>query len=77
METLSRMLSRAMVGGYLSGFRVANQNVASLEISHLLVVDDTLIICDVDRDHIYDLSHILLCFEAILTLALEGQPSKI
>jgi hypothetical protein len=58
MEALSRMLSRAMVGGYLCGFR------GGIEISHLFA-DDTLIMCDVDRDQIYNLGHILLCFEVI------------
>jgi hypothetical protein len=67
MEALSRMLSRAMVGGYPSGFRVGIQNNVSLEISHLFV-DDTNIMCDVDQDQIYNLSHILLCFEAIFVI---------
>jgi hypothetical protein len=49
MEALSRMLSRAMVGGYLSGFQVDTQNATPLEISHLLFADDTLIMCDADQ----------------------------
>jgi hypothetical protein len=65
MEALSRMLFRAMRGGYLSRFRVDLHNAAPLEISHLLFIDDTLIICDADRDQILNLGHILLCFEAI------------
>jgi len=54
MEALSRTLSRAMVGGYPSGFRAGIQNNVSLEISHW--------------DQIYNLGHILLCFEAISSI---------
>jgi len=54
-----------MDGGFLSGFRVDNLNNCPMEISHLLLADDTLIICDVDADQIHNLDHILLCFEAI------------
>jgi hypothetical protein len=43
-EILSRMLSRAMVRGYLSGFWVYLQNTAPWEISHFLFANDTLII---------------------------------
>jgi hypothetical protein len=64
MDASSRMLSRAMEGGFLSSFRVDNLN-NSLEISHLLFTDDTLIMCDADVDQIHNLDHILLCFEAI------------
>jgi hypothetical protein len=65
MDAFSRMLSRAMEGGFLSGFRVDNLNNFPLEISHLLFADDTLIMCDADVDQIHKLDHILLCFEAI------------
>jgi hypothetical protein len=67
MEALNRMLSRAMVGGYLSGFWVDLQNAAPLEISRLLA-NDFLIMCDANGDQILNLGHILLCFEAILGL---------
>jgi hypothetical protein len=40
------MLSRVMAMGYLFGFKVDLQNAASLEITHLLFVDETLIMCD-------------------------------
>jgi len=61
MDAFSRMLSRAMEGGFLSGFRVDNLNNSPLEISHLLFADDTLIMCDADVDQIHNLDHILLC----------------
>jgi hypothetical protein len=39
-----------------------------LEISHLFFADDTLIMCDADRDQTLNLGHILLCFEALSSL---------
>jgi hypothetical protein len=68
MDALSRMLSRAMVGFFLSRFRVDSLNATPLEISHLLFADDTLIMCNATSDQIHNLGHILLCFEAILGL---------
>jgi len=65
MEVLSRMLSRATIRGYLFGFRVDLQNAAALEISHLLFTEDTIVMCDANRDQILNLGHILVCFEAI------------
>jgi hypothetical protein len=40
MEALSRMISAAVSGGLLEGFKVGNA-----AFSHLLFVDDTLIFC--------------------------------
>lgn len=68
MEALSRILSRATIGGYLSRFWVDLHNANPLEISHLFFADDSLIMCDVDRDQTLNLGHILLCFEAISSL---------
>jgi hypothetical protein len=76
MEALSRMLSRATVGGYLSGFQVDLQNAAALEISHLFA-NNTLIMCDANRDQVLNLGRILVCFEAILGLKVNLQKSKL
>jgi len=76
MDAFSRMLSRAMDGGFRSGFRVDSLNNSPLEISHLLFANDTLIICDADVDQINNLDHILLCFEAISGLKVDLQKSK-
>jgi hypothetical protein len=75
MYAISRMLSRANGGGFLSGFQVDNRNNSPLEISHLLSVDDivtdTLIMCDADVDQIH------LCFEAILGLKVKLKKSEL
>jgi len=77
MDAFSRMLSRAMEEGFLSGFRVDSRNNSPLEILHLLFADDTLIMCDVDMDQIHNLDHILLCFDAISGLKVNLQKSEL
>jgi hypothetical protein len=44
MGLLSRMMSAIVDMGFLSGFSVGSKNIAELIVSHLLFVDDTLII---------------------------------
>jgi hypothetical protein len=71
------MLSRAMVGGFVSSFRANNINTSSLEVSHLLFADDTLIMCDANSKHIHNLDHILLCFEVISGLKINLPKSEL
>jgi hypothetical protein len=56
MDAFSRMLSRLMDGGFLSGFQVDNLNNFPLKISHLLFANDTFIMCDADVDQIHSLT---------------------
>lgn len=77
MDALSRMLSRAMVRGFLFGFRVDNLNNTPLEISHLLFADDRLIMWDANIDQILNLDHIFLCCGAISGLKVNLQKSKL
>jgi len=76
IDALSRMLSRTMVGVYLAGFQVDIRNSAPLEISQLFA-NDTLIMCDADRDQIHNLGDILLCFEASSGLKVNLEKSKL
>lgn len=52
MDVFSRMLDKAFCEGRLLGFRVGNLEGNTLMISHLLFVDDTLLLCDVDLDQL-------------------------
>jgi hypothetical protein len=76
MDALSRILYQAMVGGFLSGFRANNIDPSSLEVSHLLFTHDILIMCDANSEHIHNLDHILLCFEAVSGLKINLQKSE-
>ncbi len=77
IDALSRMLSRVMVGGFLSGFQVDNLNNTPSEISHLLFANDTLITCGADNDQILNLDHIFLCFMAISGLKINLQKFQV
>jgi hypothetical protein len=68
METLSRMMTRAVEGGLFSGSQVGSLDNNLLHISHLLFADDTLIFSDANPDHILHLRILFTSFEAILGL---------
>ncbi len=65
MEALSRMLDRAIDGGFISGFQVGSEEANLLMVSHLLFADNTLIFCEVDPNQILHLGFPLTWFEAI------------
>lgn len=43
MEALSRLLDKAVAGGFIQGFRVGKARVSDVMMSHLLFADDTLV----------------------------------
>jgi hypothetical protein len=51
--------------------------MSPLELFHLMFTDDTLIMCDADRDQICNLGHILLCFKAISGLKVNLRKSEL
>ena len=52
MEVLSYILKRVMEGGYLEGFLASGKGSVSMVVSHLLFVDDTLILYDSNKEHL-------------------------
>ena len=54
MEALSRMMSEAVVGGFLSSFQVGSRDIDLVHVSHFLFADDTLIFSDANPTHILD-----------------------
>ena len=67
MEALSRMLGKAVKGGYILGFKVGASG-SELMISHLLFADDTLIFCGADPLQIWHLRAVFIWFQAISRL---------
>uniref|UniRef100_A0A2N9FVR5 Reverse transcriptase domain-containing protein n=1 Tax=Fagus sylvatica TaxID=28930 RepID=A0A2N9FVR5_FAGSY len=65
MEALSRLMDRAVRGGYLSGFKVGNSEGGNIMVTHLLFADDTLMFCDAVSSQIEQLGCVLTWFEAI------------
>ncbi|GMP26198.1 hypothetical protein CsSME_00002750 [Camellia sinensis var. sinensis] len=48
MEAFSRLLSRAVHEGLLSGFTVGSPMGSAIRVSHLLYADDALVFCDAE-----------------------------
>ncbi|RVW64196.1 hypothetical protein CK203_046361 [Vitis vinifera] len=65
MEALSRLILRAVGGGFLSGCRVNGRSGDGALVSHLLFADNTLVFCEASEDQMVYLSWLLMWFEAI------------
>jgi hypothetical protein len=50
MEILSKMLKKVEDNGLIRGFHASRVGMDELCISHLLFVDDTMMMCDVDLE---------------------------
>jgi hypothetical protein len=77
MEALSRMLERAVAGGYISGFSVGDSNGTELSISHSLFADDTLIFCGADSEQAWHLRGVFIWFQAISGLKINLSKSEL
>ncbi|RVW23977.1 hypothetical protein CK203_092087 [Vitis vinifera] len=64
MKTLSRILSKAKEGGDTDGFLVRSRNGFGVEVSHLLFVDNTLVLYDVNKEKLEHWSWVYMWFEA-------------
>jgi hypothetical protein len=65
IEVLSRVIIVAIDNGRHSGFSVGSRLSELVNISHLLFVNDTLVFCGVNFDHIRSIRALLVCFEAV------------
>ena len=77
METLGRMLDKAVLEGRMSGFGVGNLEGRSMAVSHLLFADDTLIFCKAYLDQILILRMILIWFKAVSGLKINLGKSEL
>ncbi|KAL6331818.1 hypothetical protein AAG906_020162 [Vitis piasezkii] len=77
MEALSRLIHRAVGGGFLSGCRVNGRGGDGALVSHLLFADDTLVFCEASEDQMVHLSWLLMWFEAISGLRINLDKSEI
>lgn len=77
MEALSRLITKAVSGGYLSGFSIDNVQGDSMVISHFHFANDTLLFWDANSTHIWYLRCILVCFEAVSSLRIYLGKSEI
>ncbi|KAJ9699874.1 hypothetical protein PVL29_005640 [Vitis rotundifolia] len=77
MEAFSRLIHRAVRGGFLSGCRIKGRSGDGAEVSHLLFADDTLVFCEASQDQMAHLSWLLMWFEAISGLRINLDKSEI
>jgi hypothetical protein len=69
VEALSQLNSKAVDGGYLTGFTANMADNDLLKISHLLFVDDTLCLCNAKPNHIcyfFFLMHVVIFLKQCL-----------
>ena len=76
MEALTRMMSKAVEGGLLSGFQVGSMDSHLVRVSHLLFTNDTLIFPDAKLDHIFNLRLLFTWFEAVSGLKINLNKSE-
>ncbi|RVW78761.1 putative mitochondrial protein [Vitis vinifera] len=77
MEVLSRLIHRAVGGGFLLGCRVNGRGGDGALVSHLLFADDTLVFCEASEDQMVYLSCLLMWFEVISGLRINLDKSEI
>ena len=77
MEVLSVLIRRAVEGGFISGCSIWRGRRQTINISHLLFADDTVVFCEAKKEHITHLSWILFWFEAASGLKINLAKSEI
>jgi hypothetical protein len=77
IEVLSRLLKRTEEGGFIRGFQVGASLGDSLDVSHLLYADDTILFCDACLEQLTYLRRVLTCFEAVMGLRMNISKSQI
>ena len=56
MEVFSNLVDKAALGGFLTGFNIANRQGEEEQITHLLFADDTLVFCNDTKEQLAYLS---------------------
>ena len=77
MEVFSTLVEKASARGFLSGHKFVGRSEETLQISHLLFADDTLVFCKDSEDQLSSLCWILLWFEAFSGLRINLEKSVI
>ena len=76
MEALSKMMNKAVEGGFLSSFQVGSRDHSMVQVSHLLFADDTLIFSNANPTHIFNLRLLFTWFKAISGLKINFNKSE-
>ena len=65
MEVFSLLVDKAKLGGFLTSYNIRGINGVTMNISHLLFVDDALVFYKDFEEKMMFLSWIMLCFEVL------------
>ena len=76
MDASSKMLDKVVRDGLMSGIRVGSTG-NSLQVTHLLFVDDTLVLCNADLGQILFLWLVLFWFEVVYGLKINMGKSEL
>ena len=76
MEVFSTMMKRVEGAGLLHGFRADGRQGGGECVSHLLFADDTILFGDADVEQILHVQMLLLCFQAMTGLKVNGLKSE-
>ena len=77
MEVLSVLIRRAVEGGFIFGCSIWRGRGQTVNISHLLFANDTVVFCEAKKEHITHLSWILFWLEAASVLRINVAKSEI
>ena len=67
----SILINKAANGGFLSGFNLKGKTGEEVQVTHLLLADDTPVVCKDSREQLVHLSWILMWFEALTGLKID------
>ena len=67
----------AKEGGFTDVFLVKGRNGLGVEVSHLLLADDTLILCDASKKNLEYLNWIFMLFVALSGLKINMEESEL
>ena len=68
---------KAKEGSFINGFLERGRNGLGAEISHLLFVEETLILCDASKENLEYMSWIFMWFEAMSGLKINLEKSEL
>ncbi|XP_035545046.1 uncharacterized protein LOC109004849 [Juglans regia] len=72
-----RIIAALLDNGFVSGFQIGSPSRGFISISHMLFADDTLIMCEANRDQLGAVKACLLCFEAVSGLKVNYDKSEL
>ena len=72
MEVLSKILKKTEECNLIRGFHVGDVNVVGVRISHILFVDDTILICDTSREQLLSIRLVLSISGKVRSFLLGG-----